>query len=176
MHDMTKTTIPQPLGTSMFYMWRALVALAHADGQMGQEEIDYFRKLFDTLPRHYELTVAQREAFADDLMNPKQIDLMLPFINDPEVRKMLLDYAEMLAWIDGVLDPREEDILKRLHQVASPEYDQSELAAELRARLRDSRAQYQAELEQMRKDMHQRSPWLIPMDSLLQKCGIDMLD
>jgi type IV secretory pathway protease TraF len=44
------------------------------------------------------------------------------------------------------------------------------------ARLRDSRAQYQAELEQMRKDMHQRSPWLIPMDSLLQKCGIDMLD
>ena len=49
---------------SQLNMWRAVIAIAHADGTVQQEEKDYLYKTLANIDRSYNLTDAQRMALA----------------------------------------------------------------------------------------------------------------
>ena len=165
-----------PLNTSMLYMWRCLVAIVWADGDFGEEETSYFEKVFDNLLRYFALTQEQRDVLADDLMKAKKIDDLFPYINDPEVRGMLLDFAHELAVIDGALAPSEDDILKRLSLWAGASYDKTELLEEIRQFIAQKRRDQAEEKDELRAEIHNMSPLYAAVDRLMLKLGFDLIE
>lgn len=170
------TASKKSLSTSAFYMWRCLVALAHADGKLQKEELDYFEKVFDNLPRYYALTQAQRDAFANDLYTPQDIDALFSHINDPEARAVLIGFAEDLALIDGNLHPNEKDILQKLHLKNPRAYDTEELLGDIRRDIEKNRLLWEKERAAMRETARARNPLFTAVDIVLMRFGIDILD
>lgn len=166
----------RPFTTSLFYMWRALLAMAHADGEVGQEELDYFRKVFDNLPEHYDMSQEQRDTLADEIEKAQSFDEMLRHINDTETRATLYTFAEQLAMADGVLHPSEEAILERLRLENPYVEERQKLLAEIRVNVEQKRAQHRAEMARLHDEMHTRSPWLAAIDGALESMGIDILE
>ena len=83
---------------SQLNMWRAVIAIAHADGTVQQEEKDYLYKTLANIDRSYNLKDAQRMALANDLKTPQDISTLIPLITDPQHRAMLVHFGEVLAW------------------------------------------------------------------------------
>ena len=159
----------------MFYMWRCVIAIAHADGNLSEDEQAYFTKIFSNIDRVHGLSEEQKRTFADDCANPKRIDDLLPYINDPEYRGMLIYFGETLAWLDGNVTPEENAILEklRLDQLAS--IDKVKLREEIRGIISLRQAERAAEMEKIREEIRQRSPEVAALDYLLRKIGIDIL-
>ena len=163
------------ISTSMFYMWRCVVAIAHLDGGVSLGERAYLEKIFSNIDRVYGLSDEQEKAFANDLINPQRIDDLLPHINDPEYRAMLITFGETLAWLDGNVAPEEDAILKKLHADQLASIDIVQLREEIREIISFRRAERIAEMEKIREEIHQRSPHVAVIDNLLRKIGIDIL-
>lgn len=99
--------------TSKFYMFRCLVAMAHADGHFADSERAYIEKFMNH--EHVPLDDEQRRLLLDDMQNPKNISDLLPYINDPKYRSQLPYFARIMAYKDGVLQPSEEQLLEHMH-------------------------------------------------------------
>ncbi len=166
----------KPLDTSKFYMWRCLLAIAWADGECGPEETEYFGKVFDNLPRFYDMTQEQCNALADDLVTARKIDGLLSHINDPEVRGTLLGFARDLVALDGITTPGEDDILKRLHIDGIPMHDNQNMRTEIREVIKRQDKKSAEEIEKLRMEAHLRNPFFATLDNLLLQFGIDLLD
>jgi len=165
-----------PLSTGMFYMWRCLIAVAHADGRMGMEELDRLEKIFDNLLAYFNLTEEQRHTFAYDLHQPRDIDALFSRVNEPEARDMLFGFAEEMAWADGVLDAGEEEVLRRLRLKNPENFDREELRREIRADIERHKTEWNAERAAMRQTARGRNPFFYAVDVILTKMGIDILD
>lgn len=156
-------------------MWRCIVAMAHADGKMGKEEMDYFDKLFDNLLRFFDMPQSQRDTFAKDLYEPQDVMTLFAHINDPEQRLMLLSFAEDLAVIDGELHPGEEAILAKLRAHNASIYDRDALHADMQKFLAMRRAEHAAEVAVWRAEAKSRNPFFRLVDRVLMKMGVDVL-
>lgn len=166
----------QPLCTSMFYMWRSLLAIAWSDGRCGEEETAYFAKVFDNLARFFDMTQEQRDILADDLVIGKNVDKLFNYINDPEARSTLVIFAEDLIMLDGKLDPNEEDIIRKLKLWDEPGYDREQLRIDiqkLRGEQRDARAE---EKKRLRFEIRSTNALFNAVDRLMLRLGIDLVD
>jgi len=107
----------QNISNSMFYMWRCVIAVAHAhaDGKVTDKERAYLNNVFANMDRAYSLTGEQKKTFADDIENPKNVADLLKYINDSSVRGQLIYFCGLLAHVSGTTDPMEEAIIKKLH-------------------------------------------------------------
>ena len=152
-------------------MWRALLAIAWADGDCGEEETAYFGQVFDNLPRYYDMTRDQKNLLADALEKPEKAEALFPYINDPEVRGMLVTFAEDLVLLDGVVDPGEEAILQHLRQWNLP-CDKEALRQEVRQVIGATRQ----EKEEIRQQVRGMSPLYKAVDRLLMRLGIDLIN
>lgn len=166
----------QALSTGMFYMWRCVIALAHADGKLAPAELAYLDKMLGNLLQYYDLTAEQKDAFAADLQNPQDIDMLFSRINEPEARDMLIGFAEELAWIDGELSADEEAVLKRLRLRNPEQFDRAALLEEIRADIARHRSEWDAERSALRKEARARNPYFYAADVILMKAGVDVLD
>lgn len=167
-----------PLSTSEFYMWRSLLAIAWADGECGAEEIAYFAKLFDNLPRYYALTQSQRDTLAKDIEAPDDMspETLFAHINEPGPRTTLILYAQDLVMLDGVLDAREDEILKKLRLWEQPAYDRDALRVEIRKLIADNRAASEKERQAIRTQIRGMHPLYDACDKLLIRLGIDLIE
>ncbi len=123
--------------TSMFYMWRCIVAIAHADGVVHEKEREYLARVFQGMERVYDMKDEHRQAFADDLIHPKNIADLLRYINDPACRAQLIYFGGLLARADGVLDVREDAILKKLHADQLASLDMEQIRSAVRQKVQD---------------------------------------
>lgn len=105
---------------SHFNMWRCVVAVAHADNKIHQDEKIYLQKIFQNIPFSEE----QRETLARELDTPHEIDGLLGAVDVPADRSKLVYFARILCWADGSLHPEEKEIIQHLHSNAM---DQVEL-------------------------------------------------
>lgn len=156
----------------MFYMWRCVIVVAHADGEVQPEELTYLRRIFANMDRAFGLTDIQKKTLEDDLVNPKRMCDLLPQINDPNFRGQLIYFAGMLAHSDGSLHPSEDAILKKLRadQLASLDMDQIR---------KDVRKAVDAEMfvhDVKMDELHPPSLITRALDALLLRLGIDVLD
>lgn len=167
-----------PLSTSMFYLWRSLLAIAWADGDCGKEETAYFAKVFDNLARYFDLTQEQRNALGDDLETPSTLGARVLFshINDPDVRGKLITFAHDLVMLDGELHPNEEDILQRLRLTEDPSLDREALRIEIREIMASGRAKRAQEKAELREEIRSMSHLYAAVDRLLMAFGIDIID
>ena len=100
---------------SLLHMWRAIIAIAHADGHMHDKEIAHFERVIANLKRAQGLTAEQEALLRADMATPQKIGPMVANINDPAVRANLIYFGGILARVDGELHPDEDAILKKLH-------------------------------------------------------------
>ena len=162
----------QPVSTSTFYMWRCVIAIAHADGLVHELERAYIERIITNMDRIYGLTPEQKSTFAADLEKPQNIPDLLPYINDPAVRSQLIYFGGLLAHADGVLDPRESDILKKLRTDQLASLDMQKIHSQVKEAVAG---------EMFRSDLSQQT--LRPqkglsaiLDRLLLHVGIDLME
>lgn len=158
----------KPVGTSQFYMWRCIVAIAHADGVVKAEERRYLQRIFNNMA----LTEEQKAAFAADLDAPQDIASLLSHINEPEWRGQLIYFAGLLARADGVLDPSEEVLLKKLHADQMASLDMEQIRADVKMAVDNEMFQHDLKQSALRP----KNGFVAVLDSLLLRLGIDILE
>jgi tellurite resistance protein len=164
----------QPVSTSTFYMWRVIIAIAHADGLVQQEERDYITRIIANMDRAFGLTDEQRNTFKSDLDNPNMQDIgdLMRHINDPAVRGQVIYFGGLLARADGVLDPREDEILKKLHADQMASLDMDQIRTHAKAAVADEMFRHDLKISEIRP----QSGLTAILDSLLLRMGIDILE
>jgi len=114
---MTETAAakPETLGESAFNMWRCVIAVAHADAEVKDAELEYLNQAFAGLRRDNALSPAQVAALGEDLLPPgPDISAVLPKVTEKEHREQLFYFGGLMAQQDGEIDPREEAILRKI--------------------------------------------------------------
>ena len=151
-------------------MWRCVIAIAHADGLVQEEERAYIQKILDNLGRLYALTPEQKATFARELDAPKMqsISELLSHINDPATRADLIYFGGLLAYADGVLDPREEEILKKLRATTD--------MAQIHTHVKEAVADEMFRTDLARDAVRPQQGLCAILDRLLLRAGIDLLD
>lgn len=164
----------KPVSTSTFYMWRVIIAIAHADGMLHEQERSYLTRIFANMDRVYGLTDEQRKTFAGDLASPRaqSIPDLMRYINDPAARGQVIYFGGLLARADGVMDPREDEILKKLHADQMASLDMDQIRADTKKAVADEMFRHDLKMSEIRP---QRGLVAV-LDSLLLRLGIDVLD
>lgn len=164
----------KPVSTSTFYMWRVIIAIAHADGLVQEEERAYLTRIFANMDRVYGLTDEQRKTFKSDLDNPnmQSIPDLMRYINDPAARGQVIYFGGLLARADGVLDPREDEILKKLRADQMASLDMTQIRADTKKAVADEMFQHDLKMSEIRP----QKGLVAVLDSLLLRMGIDVLE
>jgi len=97
---------------SKFNMWRAIVALVHADLVSHPQEAEYLKNQFQKIP----FSETQRKVLSDDLLTSKDVDPYFKAITSPGDKAQFVYFARILFWSDGAFHEQEKAILDRLHK------------------------------------------------------------
>ncbi len=103
----------QTVSDSRFYMWRAVIAMVHADGVVTPHETAFIQDSIKDLG----LSQKQIEILSDDLQTPQDSYIMFSKITDPEDKEDYFSLARAIGWSDGNFDKQEKLILKNLEKV-----------------------------------------------------------
>lgn len=157
---------------SKFNMWRAIIAMAHADGVLHANEIVYLRGIFDKMRERNLIGDDKYQTLLDDIEHPQDIDDVLPLVTEPAYRSQITHFARLLAFRDGKFHPSEEDLLKKFEGIQSPVPES--LKAEIRANVQKELLIHESEKDSIRPD--KKTPFSALIDKLAQIGGRDLLD
>jgi uncharacterized membrane protein YebE (DUF533 family) len=164
------------LSDSLFYMWRCVIAIAHADGSIPQQERNYLDTVIGNLERIYGLTPEQDKILDADLREPQNVSSLLPHVTAPEDRASLIYFGDLVAHADGIVTPNEHDILQKLHDDQMKTIDVEKLRKEIESDLAANRKDRAQELAQIHKTEQKKHPVFAALDRLMLRFGVDMLD
>lgn len=99
---------------SRFFMWRAVVAMAHADKNVKPHEINFIHENTKDLP----LSEDQRRILAEDMKTPVSMGAMFKEITSRKDREDFFYLAKSIAWADGDFDEQERAILQQVLALA----------------------------------------------------------
>jgi len=110
--DLGKGTILSDKGlpASQFYMWRAIIAMVHADGIVTPQELAFVQENTKDLP----FSQAQRQVLLSDFQTPRDVFTMFSQITSPKDRRDFFVLARALCWADGEYDRQEKNIMEVL--------------------------------------------------------------
>ena len=158
--------------TSKLYMWRCVVAMAHADGMIQAEEDEWLRKTFINMRDRAGLPLEHYDILLSDLEEPQDVANLLPYINDPAYRAQVVYFARLLAYKDGVLQPSEEQLLEKLHASVTDGLPMDAIREEVA-----SNVQHELVLHEVEKDSARPMTGLSGLlDQLFLHFGIDLMD
>ena len=140
------------VGTSKFYMLRALIAMAHADGVVCDEERAYMAALMNRLP----LDDEQRETLENDLEKEQKLEDLLKYINDPK---------------DGNKAPSEDTLLAKMHATAVDGLDMDAIRAEAKKATLYEMNAHSIEIDQLRP----HGGLFGAFDKMMLAMGVDLL-
>ena len=98
------------LAESRFYQWRALVAMAHVDGEMASEELALLQRFMKTLP----LSDGQRTTLEEDIKKPQDPLAMLEHVTDQTDLGEFFFFARMIIAADHIIRPEEKEAMDSL--------------------------------------------------------------
>lgn len=160
------------VSTSKFYMLRCLIAMAHADEIVTDEERAYISALTSRIPLNDE----QRSILDTDLIKAQSIADLLPHINDPRFRGQLVYFARLMAYKDGVLDPSEQDLLDKMHAFAMDGLDMDAIRVDVQKAVNTKMALHDIQMDAGRPTKRGHMiPWFQWLDELLLHAGIDLM-
>ncbi len=99
---------------SRFNMWRSVIAVAHADHKLTDEEVSFIREKIEKCG----CDTDQTETLYEDLLKPASLADVLPKVTEPADRSMLVYYARLLAWADDEYAEAEEMLLNMMRDNA----------------------------------------------------------
>ena len=91
-------------------MWRAVFALAHADGVVTDEEKEYMNEVLASVPFSEE----QHATLKEDIYAPRDIVEMFSEISEQEDQALFFKFAKEIVHADGEYDTNEQHVLLRL--------------------------------------------------------------
>lgn len=162
----------EPIGHGQFYMWRCIIAIAHADGVMHEAEREYLNRIIANMDRTGGLTDEQKKTFAADMEEAQDISELLRNINDPQWRGQLIYFGGLLARADGELHPDEDLLLKKLHADHMASLDMDSIRSAATAAVKNETFLHDLEMSEIRP---QKGLSAI-LDAFLLHLGIDILD
>jgi uncharacterized membrane protein YebE (DUF533 family) len=172
MKDFKKHQSRGPMDTSMYYMWRAVIALAHADGLVQEAEREYITRITGNMARVYELTQDQVAGWKKGLDTPESINDLLRYINDPQYRSQLIYFGARLAWSDGTLAPSEDAILKKLRADQMASLDMEQIRKDVAAAVADEMFAHDLKMSALRPQTGLSGM----LDDILLRTGVDLMD
>lgn len=101
----------QGLSESRFNMWRAVVAMAHADDVVKPHEINFILENTQNVP----MTEEQRATLAEDLRKSVPMQTVFDKISHPRDKEDFFHLARAICWSDGDFDEMEQEMLRQLH-------------------------------------------------------------
>ncbi len=123
-----ETENPEPMRSSRFYMWRAVFAMAHADGIVTHEEREFVENYLQRLP----LSPEQVATLRADLEQPQSVGEMFIGISKQEDQADFFQFAHMLVWADGDFEAQEEAILSRFRNEQMNKFNIAEVSMQIR--------------------------------------------
>ncbi len=106
---------------SRFNMWRAVVAMVHADGVVTPHELTFINNHI----RDINLSEGQRGVLGEDLQTPQDAYGMFAKIKEQQDKRDFFALARALSWCDGDFDNQEKLIIKHLEKSHMDEETQS---------------------------------------------------
>lgn len=100
---------------SRFYMWRTILAIAHADHIVTVEEINFLSNLF----RMDKLSSGQQEMLMRDIEHPQNAEKMFRCITSPADRSDFFEYAQEIAYCDNNFHPLERKLINHLQSISA---------------------------------------------------------
>ena len=97
---------------SRLYMWRAVVAMVHADGVVTPHEVSFINDYIHDM----QLSHVQLEMIGQDLQTPQDVYEMFANVSELQDRKDFFALARALSWCDGDFDAQEKTIINRLEE------------------------------------------------------------
>ena len=134
---------PKPMTESHFNMWRAMVALTHADHKVTSEEREFMQKKFDGL----NFTAEQKDQLNAELDDPQDVTPLFEKITDKRDRAEFVYFARLLFWSDGEFEIQEEEILAHLRAGVISKIDLEAAMHEVDKQVDETMAKYDAERE-----------------------------
>ncbi len=101
------------LSPSRFYMWRAIFAMAHADGIVTPHEVSFLSESTLNLP----LSDSQREMLKRDLAEAQDPATMFTQVTEARDREEFFVLARVLCWSDGDFDVQERKMMNVLEDL-----------------------------------------------------------
>lgn len=95
------------MNPSRFYMWRAVVAMVHADGVVTPHEVSFVNEQFKGL----DFTQKQLEQLAEDFKIPQDVNSMFAYVTTEEDKRDFFALARALSWCDGDMHKQEKHII-----------------------------------------------------------------
>lgn len=123
------------VGDSRFFMWRAVVAMAHADKIIEPAEVEAVEQYLSVIPFSDE----QKRILREDLEQGKDVSKMFDLVTDTKDRVDFFQFARMIVWSDGDLDAQEKRILEKLEKKQAESLDHKNLKEMVRKSRLDSR-------------------------------------
>ncbi len=102
----------QTISDSHFHMWRAIVAMMHADGVVTPQELSFINDYIGDV----QFSSEQSELIAQDISTPQLVHDMFSRISDEDDRKNFFALARALSWCDGNFDEQEKTIIEHLEK------------------------------------------------------------
>ncbi len=160
------------VSNSKLYMLRCLIAMAHADGVFCDLEREYITTMMDRLP----LKPEQRSTLENDFITPQDVGDLFRHINDPRFRGQVVYFARLMAFKDGNLHPKEQELLEYLHLMAVDGLDMDAIRIQAREATQAELFVHDIEIDKNRptKGGH-IIPWLKWLDEILLALGIDAM-
>jgi hypothetical protein len=156
-----------------FYMWRTILAVAHADGTVCDDEKEYLQSVINKMSERGFVSGAQQEILISDLNKQQDSAEMISQIDDPKYRGQIMHFATMLANKDGKTCRDENELINYLYFQATKDLDMNLIKAEARA----ATQAYMVEHEVKNIDSQRESRGIIGfIDRILLNLGIDVMD
>ena len=157
------------VSTGKFYMFRCLIVMAHADGVFSDIERGYMYSFMNH--QRVLLSDEQYKTLEDDMDNPKAIEDLLPYINEPQYRSQLLYFARLMAFKDGVKTPDEDALLQKLHASTTDGIDLDTIRAEAK----DAAQREINESDIYIDSIRPQGGWFGALDKLMLAMGVDLM-
>lgn len=156
------------VGTSQFYMFRCIIAMAHADHVVTEEERAYVMGFVKKLP----FTAEQKSSLLADLEEKQDVATLLSHINDPKFRGQLVYFARLMAYKDGNLHPSEEELLQYFKIATSANLDMESIRASVHEEVQRELVLQEIKIDSARAD----KGFIGLLDRFMLFCGIDLMD
>lgn len=156
------------VGTSQFNMFRCVIAMAHADHIITDEEQAYVMGFVQKLP----FTEEQKSTLLADLKEKQDMRALLSHINDPKYRGQLVYFARLLAYKDGNLHPEEDELLQYFKAAITENIDMEGIRASV-----NEEVQRELILQEIKTDSGRPDTGFSGLfDRFMLFCGIDLMD
>ena len=130
------------ISESKFNMWRSIVALIYADGEISVEEEEFVR----TKIRRLNFNKEQEDLLKEDITNPKDVNELYQKITDPKDRGQFIYFARLLFWSDGDFDKQEQEIFNHFREGVLSKTDVAEAKKDAHDMIRKFEAEYNREV------------------------------